>query len=150
MSKIRITKEFRFEGAHALRDYDGKCRHIHGHSYALFVTVTGKPLQKAGDPKNGMVMDFGELKRLVNEKIISIYDHALILIRDAPLANELSDIYSNVVIEDFQPTCENLAIHFASLLKDSLPAGTTLHGVKLYETPTSFVEWREEDNLKIR
>ncbi|MCK9305751.1 MAG: 6-carboxytetrahydropterin synthase [Bacteroidales bacterium] len=147
MSKIRITKEFRFEGAHALRDYDGKCRHIHGHSYALFVTVTGEPLNIKENPKDGMVMDFGLLKKLVNDKIIEKFDHALILRSDAPLAGELSETYSNVVTVDFQPTCENLAIHFASLLSNSLPDDVNLHSVKLYETPTSYVEWIAQENL---
>ena len=147
MAKIRITKEFRFEGAHALKGYDGKCRHIHGHSYALFVTVTGEPQEENDNPKTGMVMDFGELKKVVNEKIISGFDHALILRQDAPLAEELVNVYENVIVVGFQPTCENLAIHFASLLKESLPKGCELFGIKLYETPTSYVEWIAGENL---
>jgi 6-pyruvoyltetrahydropterin/6-carboxytetrahydropterin synthase len=146
MSKIRITKEFRFEGAHALKDYDGKCRHIHGHSYDLFVTVKGEPEGNHGNPKAGMVLDFGELKRLVTEKIINKFDHALILRKDSPLTGEIAHSYSNVIIVDFQPTCENLAIHFASLLKEILPEGTELFCIKLYETPTSYVEWFAEEN----
>ena len=63
---IRLTKEFSFEMAHALAGYDGPCREIHGHSYKLFVTVRGIPEQNPNSPKFGMVMDFGDLKRIVN------------------------------------------------------------------------------------
>ena len=146
MSTIRITKEFRFEWAHALQNYDGKCRHIHGHSYRLFVTLKGSPIAEASSPKNGMVVDFGDLKRVVNKYIVDPFDHALLLRSDAPVKEEISAAYQNVIILDFQPTCENLAIYFAGLLKDNLPDGTTLHSIKLCETPTSFVEWLASEN----
>ena len=58
MPTLRLTKEFRFEGAHALTGYDGKCRHIHGHSYILYVTVKGTPSNPEGTPKSGMLIDF--------------------------------------------------------------------------------------------
>ncbi len=147
MSIIRITKEFRFEGAHALTGYDGKCRHIHGHSYSLFVTLKGSPKNDNTHPKSGMVLDFSELKSLVNELIIEPFDHALILRSDAPLADEISKEYCNVVITEFQPTCENLAIYFAGIIEGRLPAHLKLARLKLYETPTSFVEWVAEDNI---
>ena len=79
MTVIRLTKEFSFEAAHALDGYDGPCREIHGHSYRLFVTVKGCPAAGEGDPKCGMVMDFGVLKRIVNEEIVSHFDHSLVL-----------------------------------------------------------------------
>lgn len=147
MSTIRITKEFRFEGAHALQNYDGKCRHIHGHSYRLFVTLKGSPLNDNTHPKNGMVVDFGDLKSVVNRMIVDPFDHALLLRSDAPLKEEIAAAYQNVIILDFQPTCENLAVYFAGLLKNNLPKGTELHSIKLYETPTSFVEWLASENI---
>ena len=79
MAVIRLTKEFSFEAAHALDGYDGPCREIHGHSYRLFVTVAGRPVADPGNPKYGMVMDFGVLKRIVNEQIVSRFDHAFVL-----------------------------------------------------------------------
>ena len=79
MAVIRLTKEFSFEAAHALDGYDGPCREIHGHSYRLFVTVKGTPAENAADPKCGMVLDFGVLKRIVGEEIVSRFDHALVL-----------------------------------------------------------------------
>ena len=79
MQKIRLTKHFSFEAAHALHNYDGKCSRLHGHSYQLFVTVIGTPDSNPDSPKCGMVMDFGLLKKIVNEEIIDKYDHSVVL-----------------------------------------------------------------------
>jgi len=147
MSIIRVTKEFRFEGAHALVNYDGKCRFIHGHSYRLFVTLKGIPKEDNKDPKSGMLIDFSELKAIINKIIIDRFDHALILREDAKLAKEIYNQYGNVIVTPFQPTCENLAIHFAHIITAELPSSLHLYGLKLYETPTSFVEWLAQDNL---
>ena len=146
MNTIRLTKEFRFEGAHALKEYRGKCRHIHGHSYRLQVTISGIPNIHPSDPTNGMVMDFGTLKELVHHLIIEPFDHALLLRDDSPLADELKEQYQNVWILPFQPTCEQLCIHFASLLAPVIPRPSTLFSIRLYETPSSFAEWFAADN----
>ena len=74
MTKIRLTKEFSFEAAHLLEGYDGACREIHGHSYRLFVTVRGVPVCDGRNPKLGMVMDFGQLKRIVGEEVVQRLD----------------------------------------------------------------------------
>lgn len=146
MSIIRVTKEFRFEGAHALINYDGKCKHIHGHSYILYVTVKGENSYNNNTPKEGMVVDFKDLKRIVNSNIIELFDHALVLRRNSPLTKELIDEYSNVIVVDFQPTSENLISHFASIIKKYLPVNITLYSLRLYETATSYVEWFAQDN----
>ena len=146
MSIIRITKEFRFEGAHALFNYDGKCKHIHGHSYILFVTVKGTPAIKPGEAKDGMLIDFSDLKAIVNSNIIDVFDHALVLKESALLTEEIAQAYGSVIITDFQPTCENMISYFASKIKDKLPENVSLFSLKLYETATSYVEWFAEDN----
>ena len=146
MNTIRLTKEFRFEGAHALTGYDGKCRSIHGHSYRLLVTICGKPSNHSGDPKDGMVIDFASLKEIVNRYIIEPYDHALILREDAALTKELRAQYQNVLVLPFQPTCEQLCLHFAALLSTVVPEPSKLFSIRLYETPNSFVEWFAADN----
>ncbi|MBR5074635.1 MAG: 6-carboxytetrahydropterin synthase [Bacteroidales bacterium] len=146
MSKIRITREFSFEGAHALGGYDGKCCHIHGHSYRLAVTVTGEPVAEENSPKKGMVIDFTDLKKIVGENIIDKFDHALVMRRDAPLAQEIQNVYGNVVVVDFQPTSEMLAIHFADVISGLLPRGVKLYSVKLWETEKSCAAWYAADN----
>ncbi|MBR7156905.1 MAG: 6-carboxytetrahydropterin synthase [Bacteroidales bacterium] len=146
MSVIRITKEFRYEGAHALYNYDGKCRNIHGHSYVLYVTVKGTPINDESNCKNGMILDFSDFKRIVNDTIVEQFDHALVLRSEAPLARELGGAYEKVVLVDFQPTCENMIQYFASVIKSRLPKNVELFSLKLHESPSSFVEWFADDN----
>jgi 6-pyruvoyltetrahydropterin/6-carboxytetrahydropterin synthase len=146
MSTIRITKEFSFEGAHALVGYDGKCKHIHGHSYKLFVTVKGTPSTDCNSSKLGMLIDFTDLKKIINEAIINKFDHAFIVKEGSPLQKEIGDAYKNVKIVPFQPTCENLVIYFSELISGNLPQNTKLLSLKLYETATSYVEWYADDN----
>lgn len=145
MSIIKITKQFSFEMAHALRNYDGLCRNIHGHSYKMDITLAGQPLHDESSPKNGMVMDFGDLKRLVNEEIISLLDHALVLNAktDAQLVEALKQNYEKIVIVDFQPTTENLLNFIADKLKAKLSERVKLTRVRLRETDTSYADWEE-------
>ncbi len=148
MAIIRLTKEFSFEAAHALGGYDGPCREIHGHSYRLFVTIKGTPSTDPMNPKQGMVMDFGVLKKIVNEEIISRFDHALVLrtTADEGLRRVLSEQFDNVVTVEYQPTCENMLDDFAHRLMMRLPEGVTLHSLRLHETASSYAEWFSEDN----
>jgi len=147
MSKIRITKEFRFEAAHALKGYDGPCRNIHGHSYELAVTVTAVPITDAASPKCGMIMDFGDLKCLIKSGITDLFDHALILpesFKDQGLIPE-GEPFANVVYVDYQPTSENILLDFAGRISRLLPEGITLHHLMLRETSTSYAEWYLSD-----
>jgi 6-pyruvoyltetrahydropterin/6-carboxytetrahydropterin synthase len=141
---IRVTKTFSFEAAHALQGYDGACRNIHGHSYKLKVTVKGPVVSEIYHPKDGMVMDFKELKTLVQENIITIFDHALILQKGTAI-----DFPSNhslkVVHLPFSPTSENMISYFAGVIKSNLPNHLQLFSLLLSETDTSFVEWFESD-----
>jgi 6-pyruvoyltetrahydropterin/6-carboxytetrahydropterin synthase len=146
MSTIKITKQFSFEMAHALRHYDGLCRNIHGHSYKMDITLAGQPLHDESSPKNGMVMDFGDLKKLVNEEIISLLDHALVLNAktDAQLITVLKQNYEKIVTVEFQPTTENLLNFIAEKIKAKLPENVKLTCVRLRETDTSYAEWCED------
>jgi 6-pyruvoyltetrahydropterin/6-carboxytetrahydropterin synthase len=145
---IRVTKEFHFEMAHVLWNYDGPCRNVHGHSYRLFVTIQGNPLERPGDPKNGMVMDFTELKRIVKKEITSVFDHAVVLnsIYDKQRLDLLAGSFENVVPVEYQPTCENMVSDFALRIQKQLPSSVKLFSLKLYETATSYAEWFADDN----
>ena len=149
MAKIRLTKEFSFESAHALDGYDGLCREIHGHSYRLFVTIKGEPISEEGDPKLGMVMDFGDLKRIVNREIVDRLDHSFVLReseQNVGLREVLGAKFSKVVLIDYQPTCENMLSDFAARLQSALPTSVELHSLRLHETATSYAEWYNDDN----
>ena len=148
MRKVRLSKEFHFEMGHALLNYDGLCRHIHGHSYKLLITVIGEPLDDRQDPKLGMVMDFSDLKAAVKEPIVDYFDHSLVINREAEryLPDEPHAMYDKIHILDFQPTCENLVLYIAEIVKARLSPGIELFSVRLYETATSYAEWYAADN----
>jgi 6-pyruvoyl tetrahydropterin synthase/QueD family protein len=148
MNKIRITKHFDFESAHALYGYDGKCKNIHGHSYHLYVTVIGEPIVDAENPKNGMVMDFGDLKVIVKKEIITKFDHAVVLNENSPhkeLAKTINDYSHKVVLVPYQPTSENMLLDFSERIQRQLPQNVLLHSLKLYETANSYAEWFADD-----
>jgi 6-pyruvoyltetrahydropterin/6-carboxytetrahydropterin synthase len=147
-SIIRVTKEFSFEMAHALWNYDGPCRNVHGHSYRLFVTLYGKPLEEKDNPKNGMVIDFSDLKNIVKKEIVDVFDHSVVVSRyfDKEKTDMFSALFGNTVLVDYQPTCENLVSDFAGRIARLLPVGIGLHSLKLYETATSYAEWYAADN----
>lgn len=149
MTKIRITKQFSFETGHALYGYDGKCKNVHGHSYKLSVTVSGTPILDASHVKFGMVIDFGDLKKIVKEEIVDQFDHATVFNQNTPhveLANELENRGHHVILVDYQPTSENMVIDFAARIRSRLPYDVELHSLKLQETESSFAEWYASDN----
>ena len=108
--KIFLKRTFHFDAAHQVADYNGKCENLHGHTYILTVTITGK-LQK-----NGMVLDFAILKKIVNETVLNKLDHKF-----------LNDIFEN-------PTTENIAIFIFDALQEAFKKyGCSVHEVSLSE-----------------
>jgi 6-pyruvoyltetrahydropterin/6-carboxytetrahydropterin synthase len=149
MSTIRITKQFSFETGHALYGYDGKCKNVHGHSYKLSVTVIGQPITDTSNVKYGMVIDFTDLKKIVKEEIVDVFDHATVFNKNTPhieLAQELQQRGHHVILVDYQPTSENMVIDFAAKISNRLPANIQLFSLRLQETETSYAEWYASDN----
>ena len=146
MAKVRITKEFKFEMAHALHGYDGLCANIHGHSYRLWVTVRGNVKKENKHIKDGMVMDFTDLKSIIKPTIIKKYDHSLVLNANSPHANLDLSAFDKVYYLPYQPTSENLVLDFANSIISLLPENVELLKVVLSETVSSFAEWNLEDN----
>ena len=148
MNQIRVTKEFRFESAHALMGYDGPCKNVHGHSYELSVTVIGSPVDDRTSAKLGMVMDFGDLKKIIKKQIVDPFDHALLLNSEVP-QRELQNYgepFTNIVLLPYQPTSENFLLDFAKRIAELLPQGVQLHSMRLRETANSYAEWFAADN----
>ena len=149
MSKIRITKQFSFETGHALYGYDGKCKNVHGHSYKLSATVIGTPISDTSNVKFGMVIDFSDLKKIVREEVVDVFDHATVFNKNTPhveLAEELKNRGHHVILVGYQPTSENMVIDFAEKIKSRLPENIALHSLRLQETETSYAEWFQSDN----
>ena len=96
-----------------------------------------------------MVIDFGDLKKIVKEEIVEVFDHATVFNKNTPhveLAKELQDRGHNVLLVDYQPTSEMMVIDFAEKIAKRLPADIKLHSLKLQETATSFAEWFASEN----
>jgi 6-pyruvoyltetrahydropterin/6-carboxytetrahydropterin synthase len=148
MTLIRITKEFKFEMAHALKGHDGPCRFIHGHSYELFVTICGQPIADKTSPELGMLIDFSKLKETVKVNIVDIFDHALVISKDYQTQawEDIPELFDKLIKVDYQPTSENLVIDFVNRLKGKFPPSVRLHSLKLRETVTSYAEWFASDN----
>jgi len=124
MAILTVCKRFTFEASHFLQYHPGKCANMHGHRFELEIEV------KATDTFNGdMIIDFSDLKKVVQENIIKKVDHTVL----------------NEVFPDFEPTAENLVRHFTVLLKGKFFIhNCILHRIKLHETENSFAEWRNE------
>lgn len=146
MNTVRISKEFSLEMAHALHNYDGKCANIHGHSYQLTVTLIGQPKDEEGHPKNGMLMDFGDLKKIVSEEILQNFDHALVLKDSDPLLSTVDEGNKMIVRTEYQPSCENLLLEFVNRISKKIEAPLKLHSVILRETNSSYASWFASDN----
>ena len=144
--KIRVTKIFEFEAAHALDCHDGKCSNIHGHSYKLHVTVLGEPNHIKGNPKDGMVIDFSDIKDIVKSMVVGPFDHALVLEKDSPYLSEDLKKRQKLILYDIQPTAENMIIDMVNRIQSKMPQSIHLLSVKLYETASSFAEWNSYDN----
>ncbi|MBA7557498.1 hypothetical protein ES705_50258 [subsurface metagenome] len=148
MAKIRVTKSFTFEMAHALWNYDGPCRNIHGHSYQLYVTVNGETNPDQRSTKLGMVMDFTDLKKIVRDTVVDVFDHSVVISSKAsqPEIQGVEQMFDKFYVADYQPTCENLVTDMASRIKSVLPANISLFSLRLDETATSYAEWFASDN----
>ena len=144
--RVRITKEFNFEAAHALDGYDGKCQDIHGHNYKLSLTFLGKPITNKSLSTNGMVVDFGEIKDFLNKKIKHLFDHRLILRKDSRFLG-LEKKNERIRYVDYQPTTENMLLEIVEIVSNSFEKNNNavLCSAFLRETPSSYAEWYKED-----
>ncbi len=143
--KIRVTKEFDFETAHALDNYDGKCKDIHGHSYHLTVSLLGTPITDTSKSECGMVIDFGTVKKILNTEIIADFDHRLLLRSDSRFLG-IETKNERVRYVNYQPTCENMLIEIVQRIQNKFPSDVVLVEASLRETATSFATWKLEDN----
>jgi len=133
---LSITKIFHFESAHRISDYEGTCQHLHGHSYKLEVSISGKQIGK-GD----MLMDFKILKSLVNSLVIEPWDHALILKDNGANRSDFDHMKDKIYWMQSEPTAERMVLWIVEKLSSNLPDELVLSRLKLYETDSSYAEW---------
>ncbi|MFB9843842.1 6-pyruvoyl trahydropterin synthase family protein [Mucilaginibacter ginsenosidivorans] len=138
---IRITKIFYFEMAHALHGYNGACRHIHGHSYELHVTIASVKGEDTYLQSPGFIIDFKELKKIINLAVIEKFDHKLVLSQAYLSKFPAVMLQENLEILEVEPSVENLLLFSRKAICKVLPPLLSLQGLKLYETRDSYAEW---------
>lgn len=143
---MQITRRLEFDAGHRIPDHQSQCRHLHGHRYAIEVTLSGAVIDAAGDPANGMVMDFSEVKSLAQRHVVAAWDHAFLAWReDSAVVAFLATLPDHkTVLLDRVPTAENLArIAFATLApvyRDTYGNHLRLERVRIYETPNCWAD----------
>ncbi len=141
-----ITRRLEFDAGHRIPDHQSQCRHLHGHRYAIEITLSGEVIDKAGDAANGMVMDFSQVKQLAQEHVVDLWDHAFLAYAgDRPVVDFLAALPGHkTVVLDRVPTAENLArIAFGILdavYRDTYGNHLRLERIRLYETPNCWAD----------
>lgn len=147
---MRITRRLEFDAGHRIPDHASQCKHLHGHRYVIEISLTGDIIRKDGDPANGMVMDFGEIKQIAKRELVDQWDHAFLAYRlDKPVVDFLASLPGHkTVLLDAVPTAENLALiafrildtHYADTFGNHLQ----LDRVRLYETPNCWADFSRD------
>jgi len=120
---LAIGKIFTFHAAHMLPNHTEECNNLHGHTYKLEIVISGLVCQNENSSSYGMIIDFSDLKYVVEEKIIRKYDHSFL----------------NNFVEN--PTAENLLLKICEVLYPYFRENIKLEKVRLWETETSYAEW---------
>lgn len=147
-----ITKVIEWDMGHRIPYHNSKCRSLHGHRYRLEVTASGELCNKKGDSSEGMVFDFGDLKKVMMLKIHDVLDHSFMWYKEDKIYITIESIlkYHNqkVVIVDFIPTAENICNWiYHEMIRDEIfiNKGLILENIKLFETPNSWAELHRDE-----
>jgi len=143
---MEITTRMEFDSGHRIPNHKSSCKNLHGHRYAIEVTLKGDIIDKENDSDYGMVMDFKDAKELIRKTIVEPWDHAFIVFeQDLEVINFLNtlDDHKTVILKKV-PTAENMALIAMQLLKDSFQKKygeqITPVRVRLYETPNNWAD----------
>ena len=143
---MRITRRLEFDAGHRIPDHASQCRHLHGHRYALEITLSGDVVRADGAPINGMVMNFADVKAIAKEHVVDVWDHAFLAYRhDTAVVGFLQSMPGHkTVILDVVPTAENLAAEAFRILdplyRDVYGNHLRLERIRLYETPNCWAD----------
>jgi 6-pyruvoyltetrahydropterin/6-carboxytetrahydropterin synthase len=143
---MRITRRLEFDAGHRIPHHDSQCRHLHGHRYAIEVTISGDVVATDHDPEQGMVADFSGVKTVMQQHIVAPWDHAFLAYSQDKIVLEfLSSLPGHrTVTFDAPPTAEHLAATAFAILVPAFAAvyGTRLcvEQVRIYETPNCWAD----------
>lgn len=142
---VTITKTIEWDMGHRVPNHKSKCRNLHGHRYRMELTLAGEINATSGDSSEGMVFDFGDIKRLMTEKIHDVLDHGFMIYeRDEILVRFFDSVKEQnfrMLQVPFIPTAENIARWCYVQLADSFPGAVGIVSVRIYETPNSWAEY---------
>lgn len=143
---ISITRRLEFDSGHRIPNHDGQCKHLHGHRYAIEVTLTGEVADHPGKADDGMVLDFGDIKKLTNQHVVEPWDHAFLVAKeDQGLVAFLATLPNHkTVIMEHVPTVENLAnaafVILQPVFAKAFSGRLELSAIRLYETPNCWAD----------
>jgi 6-pyruvoyltetrahydropterin/6-carboxytetrahydropterin synthase len=143
---MQITRRLEFDAGHRIPNHNSQCRHLHGHRYAIEITLSGNIITTEGVSEQGMVMDFSDVKRIAKERVVDAWDHAFLVYRgDAMVLDFLNTIPDHkTVVLDVVPTAENLVKVAFELLdsayRDTFGNNLKLERVRLFETPNNWAD----------
>jgi 6-pyruvoyltetrahydropterin/6-carboxytetrahydropterin synthase len=141
-----ITRRLEFDAGHRIPNHASQCKHLHGHRYAIEITLSGDIITTEGQSEQGMVMDFSDVKRIAKEKVVDAWDHAfLVYCGDRAVSDFLASLPGHkTVVLDVVPTAENLAQTAFNILnvayRDVYGNNLRLERVRIYETPNNWAD----------
>lgn len=146
-----ITRRLEFDAGHRIPNHTSQCKHLHGHRYAIEITLSGNVITAEGQSEQGMVMDFSDVKRIAKEQLVNAWDHAFLVYRgDKVVCNFLATLpdHKTIVLE-VVPTVENLAQIAFDILdpayQDTYGNCLRLQQVRIYETPNNWADCRQQE-----
>jgi 6-pyruvoyltetrahydropterin/6-carboxytetrahydropterin synthase len=148
---MRITRRLEFDAGHRIPNHASQCKHLHGHRYAIEITLCGPVIATAGAADEGMVMDFSEIKAIAQQHVVEPWDHAFLAWRkDESMVNFLSSVPGHkTVLFDAPPTAEHLSQTAFKILeplyRSRYGSKLELEQVRLYETPNCWADARSGD-----
>lgn len=143
---MRITRRLEFDAGHRIPNHDSRCKHLHGHRYALEITLSGDIITAEGAPEQGMVMDFSQVKAVAKRNLVDAWDHAFLAWRaDKNVVEFLHTLPGHkTVLFDDPPTAEHLAVAAFRVLdqayRDRYGNNLKLERVRIYETPSCWAD----------
>lgn len=144
---MQITRRLEFDAGHRIPNHNSQCKHLHGHRYAIEITLSGEVIKAVGVSDEGMVMDFSDVKRIAKEQVVDAWDHAFLVYRGDKTVMDFLGTMPNhkTVVLDVIPTVENLAlVAFETLVgayRDTYGNHLRLERVRLYETPNNWADY---------
>lgn len=143
---MQITTRLEFDAGHRIPSHKSQCRNLHGHRYALEITLSGDIISQENSSENGMVMDFSDVKSIARQSVVDVWDHAFLVYKnDTVILDFLNTLPDHkTVVMECVPTAENLAAEAFKILKenyqDTFGNHLKLERVRLYETPNSWAD----------